>query len=107
VARRLRFFPDYGADPIWDADGRGGMISLDELPLSDEARAEARRWSRRWEQLAWDDQRAELSAANADDPGLDPVTDEAWAAIQREGRRVWQRLAHELGPEWLLEWDYP
>jgi hypothetical protein len=42
---RLLFFPDYGADPVWDAQGKRGMISLDELPVREETRREVREWA--------------------------------------------------------------
>jgi hypothetical protein len=99
------FFPDYSADPIWNPDG-GGMVSLDDLPVSDKVRAEARVWSRRWEQLARDEQAANAFADGMSSVPAEPVSDEAWASIEREGRLVCERLQRDLGGEWLLEWAY-
>jgi hypothetical protein len=31
--KRLKFFPDDRADPLWDADKPGFMVNLDSLPL--------------------------------------------------------------------------
>jgi hypothetical protein len=83
------------------------MVSLDDLPVSDETRVEARAWSRRWEQLAWDERAAEASVAGMKSDPAEPVSDEAWASLERDGRAVWQRLQDDLGSEWLLEWAYP
>jgi hypothetical protein len=104
--RRLRFFPDYYADPVW-AVGGGGMVNLDDLPVSDEARSVARRWNRRWEQLALKQQEAEAFVDGMSSRRVEPVADEEWASLESDGRAVWQRLRGELGSEWSLEWDYP
>jgi hypothetical protein len=105
AVRRLPFFPDYFADPVWEAGG--GMVSLDDLPVSDEARSEARRWNRRWEQLAFKQQDADAFIHGMSNRRVEPVGNEEWAALERDGRAAWQRLCDELDSEWWLEWDYP
>jgi len=83
------------------------MVSLDDLPVSDAARSEARRWNRRWEQLALKQQDADAFVDGMNSRQVEPVTDEEWASLERDGRAVWQRLRDELGSNWSLEWDYP
>jgi hypothetical protein len=103
VARRLLFFPDYQADPIWDADS-GGMLSLDDLPVRAKVRTDVRDWSRRWEGMALDDQAAEEFAAGMSQRRAEPVAEERRASLERDGRAVWRRLQAELGDEWLVGW---
>lgn len=52
MVRRLRFFPDYGADPVWDRDS-GSMVNLDSLEIPQATRDSLRSWRVRWEDLAW------------------------------------------------------
>ncbi|HLH15116.1 MAG TPA: hypothetical protein VKV16_10035 [Solirubrobacteraceae bacterium] len=101
--RRLRFFGEHAADPIWDE--RGNMISLDDLPVSDELRAQARAWSKRWDELASQQLRVDSSTADASDGTDRPVTDEQWESLDRDGRAVCGRLRDELGEGWTVEWD--
>jgi hypothetical protein len=103
---RLLFFPDYFADPIWQSEG-GGMVSLEDLPLSDSVRLDAREWSRRWEKLAWQDQAADGFSSGMSSQPAEAVSEEEWASVEQEGRSVWERLQRDLGGEWLLEWAYP
>jgi hypothetical protein len=103
--RRLLFFPDYLADPIWDGE-QGGMISLDDLPLSSETRTETREWAQRWEHLAYAEQEAEAFSGGMSEQPAEPVAREVWLALEGEGRKLWRRLQTELGDRYQLEWAY-
>jgi len=46
--KRLRFFPDDIADPVWEPDRPGFNVNLDHLPLHDDTRAALRAWCRQW-----------------------------------------------------------
>jgi hypothetical protein len=102
--RRLLFFPDYAADPIWEAGPRGGMVSLDELPLTSETRTDTRDWARHWERLACADQRADAYSAGMSDQPAEKVAPEAWAKHERDGRALCERLRDELGGDYELGW---
>jgi hypothetical protein len=104
VVRRLRFFPDYGADPLWDA-GTGSMISLDTLPVQPETREAIRRWSRRWEVLGHQQMTADAYEAAMADTPADPVPEAQWRAIEDEGRKLCRQLQGELGSLYALEWE--
>ena len=100
---RLLFFPDYGADPVWDAR-RGGMISLDVLPAREQTRREVREWARRWERMAWQEMAAEGFSAGMTKTPAEPVQQHEWDAVERDGRAVWVRLCADLGDEWTVGW---
>ena len=87
---RLRVFPDYGADPVWDDMG---MAHLGELPLSDRLRAELRQWAAEWEELMGV---RESRYAIVDEPGHT-----AW---ETQGRRLAERLQAELGNTYEVEY---
>jgi hypothetical protein len=88
--RTLRFFPDYFADPLWDAE-TGAMISLDSLPLSDETRAAVRAWAARWQE----DALAEVRDL--------PTDATVQRGLGREAAALCCRIAQELGPGWRVE----
>lgn len=44
---RLRVFPDYCADGVWDDEG---AVAPHELPISDELAARLTAWNRFWEE---------------------------------------------------------
>lgn len=99
---RLRFFGDYGRDdPVW---GDGGNVSLNALPISNEARAQARAWARRWDELNTAQIQAQAFIDGMSRTYVEPVPDEQWASLQRDGRAICQRLQEELGDGWVLEW---
>ena len=100
--RRLWFFGDYAAEsPVWSDLG---MVSLEDLPVSDAARAEAHRWVQRWDELATADMAAGAYANKMSSVPSEPVRPEQWASLERDGRAVCKRLQKELGEEWHLEW---
>lgn len=101
---RLLFFPDYGADPIWDVQGKRGMVSLDGLPVCEEIRRDVREWAKRWEQMAKQEMAAEGSSAGMTDTLAEPVQRHEWDALERDGRAVWIRLCEDLGDEWTVGW---
>jgi hypothetical protein len=83
------------------------MVSLDDLDISTELRAEARAWSVRWERLAEQNQAADGFAAGMLETPAEPVSSESWASLERDGRAVCERLRAELGNDWEVEWAYP
>lgn len=103
---RLRFSPDYGADPIWRADEPGFMVRLDSLPIRPETREACREWARRWEDLAWRQMDAQDAQAGV---MLEPreaelPSEEEWRAAESEGRQIYEQLRDDLGDGWNLEW---
>jgi hypothetical protein len=101
---RLLFFPDYGADPLWEAHGWGGMVSLDGLPVREGTRRDVREWARRWEQMATQEMAADASAAGMVETRAEPVSPQEWDDLERDGRAVWLRLRDDLGDEWVVGW---
>ena len=102
--KRLRFFPDYGADPVWDGSD-GAMVDLDGLPVRSETRQALRAWRARWETLAWQQMRADdLEAGMSDQPAV-PVADDQWSEVEREGQLLCAQLQQELGPDWIVDWE--
>jgi hypothetical protein len=45
--RRLKFYPDDTADPVWDAE-TGSHVDIDWLPLDRDVRAALRAWAQAW-----------------------------------------------------------
>jgi hypothetical protein len=82
------------------------MVSLDDLPVRSQTRAEAREWVRRWERLAYADQDADAFSAGMSNTPADPVTPQAWRELERDGHKVWIRLRAELGGDYELGWAY-
>lgn len=102
--RRVRFFPDYGADPVWDRSS-GRMINLDRLPVAPETRRALRDWRERWELLAWQQMRTDdLEAGMASEPA-EPVSDDQWSDLEHEGQQLSAQLQRELGSAWKVEWE--
>lgn len=88
MPRRLVFFWDYRADPLWDAES-AGMVRLEALPLSDETRSVLGEWLTRTTESA-------LAELDADAPDRD---EQARAA---EFESLWKRIREELGAEFLV-----
>lgn len=101
--RRLLFFPDHGADPVWDLASEA-MVPLESLPISDQLRESIRAWTLQWEKLASQQMEADDVEAGQQERPAGPVTPEQWAANRREGRAQWQRLQAELGGSWRVGW---
>ena len=74
-----------------------------EWPLPPYTR-EARAWARRWDELSTMQIQAEAFMDGMNRTYVEPVSDEQWASLQREGRAVCRRLQEELGEEWVLGW---
>ena len=91
--------PDYYADPVWDVE-TDAMVSLDDLPISDETKNVVRAWARRWDELALQD----LDADYGDTPELAhlAVSADVWAEHETDGLAAWHRLRQELGDRWRL-----
>jgi hypothetical protein len=102
--RRLKFYPDYRADPVWDAKD-GCMVNLDGLPVGSETRVSLRAWAERWEALAWQRMSAEDGEAGASNEPAEPVADEQWREVERDGRQLCAQLQLELGDDWIVEWS--
>ena len=102
--RQVRFFPDYGADPVWDR-ASGAMIDLDGLPVGPPTRLAVRAWRQRWEALASQQMRADDVEAAMASEAAEPVTDDEWGEIEREGQQLCAELQRELGSEWSVEWE--
>jgi hypothetical protein len=104
VVKRLRFFPDDMADPLWDADS-GGMVDLDYLPLRDDTRKALRSWRDQWVVLVDRSIWAQAFAQGMSDRTPDPVSREEWTRAERDGRELFERVKADLGADWSVEWD--
>ena len=71
----MEFWPDYGGALLWAA---GERVGLDEVPLPESLRLEARRWL-----VDYDDSKMPW----------EPTVDEAWLS---EGRRLFQAMRELL-----------
>ncbi len=87
MRERILLMSDYLADPLW-WESRPGMppVDLDELPLAEGTRTELRRWADRYDRLMKQDYKWQ--------------SDQAKAAFEGEGRRLWHTLRSELGANW-------
>jgi hypothetical protein len=86
VRRGLLIMADYGADPVWSANGRTAE-RLEEIPVSEETRSALRAWQARYDEL--------------------PAIGFAWPpgdreTFDRKGRELWGRVAEELGDAWRV-----
>ena len=54
----------------------------------------------RYKAMAADDFRNGMSSV-----GPEPVPDQEWVAVEREGRELFVQLTADLGPGWSIEWD--
>ncbi len=100
--RRLKFFPDDGPDPLWDAD-TGFMVNLDGLPLREETRCALRSWCRRWALLLDRSICAEAFRCGMSRRATEPVSGEEWELAERDGLQLFERVKAELGSEWSVE----
>lgn len=88
--KRLRFFPDGSADPLWDAD-TGGVVNLDCLPLRDETRKDLRSWCKQWADLVDRSIWAQGFKDGMSVRTADPVSREEWNRAERDGRELFER----------------
>jgi hypothetical protein len=89
--RRLVLWCDYGADPTWrfvDGGPRLSQISLDTLALTEATKVALRAWARTYEEITYPPD-AELPSE---------PTPQQWDAFMREGERLRDLVAAELGP---------
>lgn len=77
VRRVIRFFPDFGAGPLWENAHPKYSMDAEDYGLSSDLSEALRSWNERW------------------DPSADIRSEEAqkW---HREGRRLAQRVAHAV-----------
>jgi len=84
----VRFFPDTGAEhPLWDE--RGGLLELEELPLSDDLKADLEDWA----------SRASWPGDYLDRPDL-------LRELVRQGHDLFRRTVEELGPGYEVAWAW-
>jgi hypothetical protein len=102
--RQVSFFPDYSADPVWDR-ATGAIINLDGLPARPTTRLALRAWRQRWEVPASQQMRADDVEAGMANKAADPVANDKWGEIEREGQQLCAQLQRELSPEWSVEWE--
>jgi hypothetical protein len=79
------------------------MVNLDGLPVGSETRVSLRAWAERWEVLAWQRMSAEDSEARTLNGPAQPVADEQWREVERDGRQLCAALQLQLGDEWIVE----
>ena len=103
--KRLTFYPDDAADPLWDADSPECHVSLDSLELRDDTRQAIRSWCRRWAILTDRTVWARAIEDGMADGTPNPVSRNEWDIAEREGRELFERIRSELGPDWSVEWD--
>jgi len=83
---------DYGADPTWrfvDGGPRVSTVNLDTLALTEATKVALRAWARTFEEITWPPDA---------EPASEP-TEQQWDAFIREGERLRDLVAAELGPD--------
>ena len=95
--QKLLFFPDYGADPLWELPAEC-MMSLDSLPIGNRLRDSVRAWAAQWEKLAWQ----QMEADDLPTGQREAVTEQQWAESDRQGYVLWQELQRELGGSYSI-----
>jgi hypothetical protein len=80
--------PEYNASPVWEVDDLGlDDLEPSELPISPELQRDLVGWARRYQ-----------ATFDGDYPGNSGFQSrEAESDFDRDGRRLWRRLAEELG----------
>lgn len=86
MTRRLLIMADYGAEPVWSANGRVAE-RLDDVPLSAATKRALREWASRYDELP--------------SAGLRWSADDE-ADFERTGRELWIRVSAELGSGWRV-----
>ena len=92
VGDALVLWCDYGADPTWrfvNGGPRVSPVSLDGLALTEATKAALRAWARTFEEISW---------PTDAEPDGEPAPQE-WGAFVREGQRLRDLVAAELGPD--------
>ncbi len=91
--RQLKLMADYGQTVLWNADGvHVGPVDLDELSLSDALRAAIESWAKQYDNT--------LNHEYPPESGF--ASEEAAAAFEAEGKRIWKELRDELGPRYSV-----
>ena len=91
--KQIKLMPDYGCSPLWaDSGDEVGNISPDELPITDDLRAELNAWASTYD-----------ATLNMDDPlasGFSNPDEEA--KFVQTGNTLATRLKLELGTEYII-----
>ncbi len=83
---RIYLMPDYGSSSLWTDEPSHCMVSLEGLRLLPATKAALEAWSERlWHFL------------DAEENGINVDADQA--AHDAEGRRLWNEVREQLGPE--------
>jgi hypothetical protein len=86
----ILFFPDTGAEhPLWSGDEEGGLLDLDDLPLSAGLRSDLEAWA---DEAGWPDNYIGRAARLKD--------------LQLAGRVLCARTSSELGPNFDVRWSW-
>lgn len=94
--RRLVFFPDSTADPLWEYPRTGHMVNLDTLPVSRALKASVRAWAARWDVM--------MRGSDYGATVIEPTWVRVAAQSHAEGRELLQRLRDELSPQIAVGW---
>lgn len=91
MVRKIKLMPDYQCYPLWALDEEAlDNLNPQTLPLSSETIWRLEDWAKRFDSwMNWDDPTS----------SIEPST-KAVVAFDEEGRRLWQRLIQELGPNY-------
>ena len=90
VGDPLVLWCEYAADPTWrfvDGGPRVSAVSLDTLALADATKSALRAWARTFEEITW-----------PPDAEAEPTLKQ-WDEFIREGERLRDLVAAELGPQ--------
>jgi hypothetical protein len=89
----IKLMADYGMTVLWGADpSRIGAIDPDQLPLTDELKADLRAWAEAYDKT--------LNQEYPPNSGFASQTEEE--QFDAEGLRLWRALQEQLGPDYRV-----
>jgi len=93
MAKLMKLMADYECFPLWEVLDDGTMnVNPDDLPVAGDLKAALRIWAASYDRT--------LNQEYPPDSGF--TTPEEEAAFEAEGRRLWEELQAQLGPEYKV-----
>jgi hypothetical protein len=92
MSKVLKLMPDYHCFPLWKTGGEIGNVDPDDLPLTNDLKAALRAWANAYDNT--------LNQEYPPDSGFASPAEEE--AFEVEGRRLWNVLQAQLGPEYKV-----
>ncbi len=92
MSKILKLMPDYQCFPLWKTGGEIGNVDPDDLPLTNDLKVALRNWSACYDRTLNQEYPPDSAFAS-------PAEEEAFEV---EGRRLWQTLQEQLGPDYRV-----